>query len=345
MQNLVLGGVIVFSMMSTAVSAAPILQPGGSVVSADHLWLAKNDKAGEKRLKNAKEKGGKEKGKGKADRGKPDHATGKPAKGPGKKSGNGGDAPGQSASDAPGRSGKSKADKPAKASDRRAFSDSADHEAMRRLVDVVAPDGRDMARVLGATGLIYATPDLVVSDVAGEELITYLNCPPGLAKKDPPCVPPGLAKKGVTSDEWLSYEEDEYDELWRERRRVLLESDRPSDADLLLLRSDQIATLFDLPPAPEGQRYALIDGMPVLLDEEDYTSLLLVRDLAGLPELGDGLRIAPTAALTQEELVRLYRLPQPGPDENYAVLNGQLLRLSDAEYEILQLIRIARAFL
>ncbi len=25
------------------------------------------------------------------------------------------------------------------------------------------------------------------------------SCPPGLAKKDPPCVPPGLAKKGVTA--------------------------------------------------------------------------------------------------------------------------------------------------
>ena len=27
----------------------------------------------------------------------------------------------------------------------------------------------------------------------------FANCPPGLAKKDPPCVPPGQAKKGVTA--------------------------------------------------------------------------------------------------------------------------------------------------
>lgn len=27
----------------------------------------------------------------------------------------------------------------------------------------------------------------------------FANCPPGLAKKNPPCVPPGLAKKGVTA--------------------------------------------------------------------------------------------------------------------------------------------------
>lgn len=29
------------------------------------------------------------------------------------------------------------------------------------------------------------------------------GCPPGLAKKDPPCVPPGLAKQGVGTDDWL----------------------------------------------------------------------------------------------------------------------------------------------
>ena len=28
--------------------------------------------------------------------------------------------------------------------------------------------------------------------------VDFANCPPGLAKKNPPCVPPGLADKGVT---------------------------------------------------------------------------------------------------------------------------------------------------
>lgn len=28
------------------------------------------------------------------------------------------------------------------------------------------------------------------------------HCPPGLAKKEVPCVPPGQAKKGVTHHEW-----------------------------------------------------------------------------------------------------------------------------------------------
>ncbi len=29
------------------------------------------------------------------------------------------------------------------------------------------------------------------------------NCPPGLAKKAVPCVPPGQAKKGVRADDWV----------------------------------------------------------------------------------------------------------------------------------------------
>ena len=30
------------------------------------------------------------------------------------------------------------------------------------------------------------------------------NCPPGLAKKNPPCVPPGQARQGVTAEEWMN---------------------------------------------------------------------------------------------------------------------------------------------
>lgn len=343
MHRMILGGALAFAVSTTALGAAPVFQPEGWIAPADQVWLAKNDKSGKKWPEQAKGKGPKAKGngnagKGNAGKGKPDHAGPEPGK-----AGNG---RGQAARDnIPDKPGKAKTRGPASANGHRAFTDTDRDDAMRRIVDVAAPDGRDMVRVLGTAGLVLATPSLVLSDVPDNELITYLNCPPGLAKKDPPCVPPGLAKNGVSADEWLAYDEEDYDEIWRERRRVLLDTERRPDADLFLLRSDQIATLFDLPAPPEGRRYALIDGMPVLLDEEDYTSLLLLKELARVTELDDGLRIAPTAALTQQELVRLYRLPAPGPDENYAVLNGQILRLNDAEYGILQLIRIARAFL
>lgn len=213
-----------------------------------------------------------------------------------------------------------------------------------RVMQVTAPDNRNLLTVLGATALTLAAPGIVTANTPVEEIITYRNCPPGLAKKNPPCVPPGLAKKGVSQDDWLAYDDDEYDRIWIERRDGYLDRDRDIDRRLLL-RSDQIATLYGLAPAPDGQFYALIDGMPVLLDQRDYDGLLLINQLAQVPSIGDSIAIAPTAALTQDELIRLYRLPQLQDGRNYAVLNGQVISLSDSEYETLQLIRIARAIL
>ena len=50
-------------------------------------------------------------------------------------------------------------------------------------------------------------------------------------------------------------------------------------------------------------------------------------------------------ALTQADLINLYRLAEPEEGYNYAVLNGQVISLRDSAYETLQLIRIARAVL
>lgn len=233
------------------------------------------------------------------------------------------------------------------AKERRPFTTAARGEAVSRIISTPAPSGRDMKRVLSATALALASPHLLVADIPEDELITYRNCPPGLAKKDPPCVPPGLANKGVTYDEWASYDQEEYDTIWVERRDDWISSEAGVDPDpeLLLLQSDQIATLYDLDPAPEGKRYGLIDGMPVLLDQKDYDALLLVNQMAQVPDLVPGTPITPTAALTQDDLIDLYRLPQLGENENYAVVNGQVVRLNDTNYELLQMLRVARAVL
>lgn len=214
-----------------------------------------------------------------------------------------------------------------------------------RLLNTPAPEGRDMAVILGAAALALAAPELNAAALPEDELITYRNCPPGLAKKDPPCVPPGLAKQGVTYEQWASYSDDELDTLLRERREPYLEADPLTERELLLLESNQIAQLYNLDAAPDGHRYALIDGQPVLLSNEDHTALLRINELARVPTIGSGINVAPTAALTQADLINLYRLAEPEEGYNYAVLNGQVISLQDSAYETLQLIRIARAVL
>lgn len=364
MKTFCIGGALALALASTSLSAAPIHAPGGGTAAgasgAAHIWLAKgnngkgngNGGGNKKLLKKGQGHGGKGKpgggneqasnGNGKGN-GQPaegnDHAgngKGKPEQAGGAKPKANGNAAKQ-ASSGNGNNGK----------ERRRISGAERDEIVKRIVSTPAPAGRDMARVLTATGLALATPQLVYSDTPEDELIRYSNCPPGLAKKDPPCVPPGLARDGVTYDEWLSYDRERYDDIWVERRDDWLGYDREidPDPDRLLLRSDQIAELFDLDPAPQGQRYALIDGLPVLLDDDDYRSLMLVNQMARATDLMDGTRIAPTAALTQNELIDLYRLPQLGADQNYAVLNGELVQLNDEEYELLQMLRIARAVL
>ena len=92
------------------------------------------------------------------------------------------------------------------------------------------------------------------------------GCPPGLAKKFPPCVPPGLAKKGVTANQWLN----------RDRTGEVVYRD-----DLIFLDD---YWLYDLVPLPDGQRYAVIDGRIVVIDSETYQILRLIRIFSALVE-------------------------------------------------------------
>ncbi|MEQ9241832.1 hypothetical protein [Roseovarius indicus] len=366
MKTLLIGGAMALALTSTSLSATPIHAPGGMAAvgtPADgQVWLAKSNKgkgkgngnaAGNKKKANqAKGNAGNAKagkGKGNAKAGKGNERAGNAGNGNGNaknqqaaKQKQKPKANGNGVTRAANGNGNANA-----AKGRQALAPAERETVVSRILSTPAPDGRDMTRVLAATGLALATPQLAIADIPETELITYSNCPPGLAKKNPPCVPPGLAKNGVTYDEWASYDQDRYDSIWVDRRDAWLGSgfDVDPNPDLLLLQSDQVATLFDLAPAPRGQRYALIDGMPVLLDDDDYRSLLLVNQMARVPDLPAGMPIAPTAALTQSDLINLYRLPQPGADQSYAVLNGQIVQLDNSDYELLQMLRIARAVL
>ena len=322
-----------------APAAASSLQIGQSDLGPETLWLAKDDK-GKKDKKPKKDKKAK-KEKKHSDKGKKD----KPKKEKKAKH----DKPEKAKKDKPEKADKVrvKLDKP-KAADLEKRVERFVNErdtTVERLMKTPAPEGRDMVKILAATALALAAPNLNIAEASEDEVVTYRNCPPGLAKKDPPCVPPGLAKKGVTYEQWASYSDEELDELLVERRTRYVEAEPLTERELLLLSSEQIAQLYSLAPAPEGQRYALIDGQPVLLSTEDYTALLRINELASIPVIGNEVTVAPTAALTVAELMRLYRLPEPAEGYNYAVLNGQVVTLRDDAYETLQLIRVARAVL
>ena len=222
--------------------------------------------------------------------------------------------------------------------------------ASQRLMAIAAPQNRDMTTLLPALPLALLGGTVIFQDIGDDRLLTYRNCPPGLAKKDPPCVPPGLAKKGVTYDQWVSYDDNDLERIHQDRRDIYLRSEGiqvpeidQSDESGFLLSSDQVARLYNLSPAPNGQRYALIDGMPVLLETKNYSALGRINDMARVPVLDNSVQIAPTAALTQAELMQAYRLPQLDTDHSYSVVNGEVLVLENDAFEILQLIRIARA--
>lgn len=92
------------------------------------------------------------------------------------------------------------------------------------------------------------------SAVRADRSIVVANCPPGLAKKNPPCVPPGQAAKGQV--------------------RVL------SVGDILDLGAIHIVRdpgRYGLGVPPSGNRYAIVDGRLVRVNSETGRLLSIIR--------------------------------------------------------------------
>ena len=94
------------------------------------------------------------------------------------------------------------------------------------------------------------------------------GCPPGLAWRSPACVPPGLARHGVSTEDWIGpittdYREGDY---------------LPLDGFIPITDLDR----YGLPILPDGQQYAVIDNTLVRLDSESYQILQLIRALAAV---------------------------------------------------------------
>ncbi|MCV2864244.1 RcnB family protein [Defluviimonas sp. WL0075] len=81
------------------------------------------------------------------------------------------------------------------------------------------------------------------------------NCPPGLAKKNPACVPPGLAKKS-----------------WHR-------GDYVGDYDYHRIRYPD---RYGLPPLGPGQRYLIVDGNILVVNEDTYTIVTVLRAVSAI---------------------------------------------------------------
>ena len=100
--------------------------------------------------------------------------------------------------------------------------------------------------------LLTATPSLADGTGAARA-----HCPPGLAKKNPPCVPPGQARQGVSTQEWLA------------RHRI---GDIAEDPRIL-------TDIDDLPRLISGEVYAILDDALIRMDPETREILELIRIL------------------------------------------------------------------
>jgi hypothetical protein len=87
-------------------------------------------------------------------------------------------------------------------------------------------------------------------------------CPPGLAKKSPACVPPGQAKK---------HDDDDRDHL---RRGVVIR-----DYDYHLIRYPD---RYGLDPLRAGERYYVVNGQILRVDQDTYEVLDVIRAVSAL---------------------------------------------------------------
>jgi len=87
-------------------------------------------------------------------------------------------------------------------------------------------------------------------------------CPPGLAKKSPACVPPGQAKK---------HRHDTHDYVRR--------GDRIDDYDYHLIRYPD---RYGLGPLRPGERYYVVNGQILRVNEETYEVLDVIRAISAL---------------------------------------------------------------
>lgn len=113
------------------------------------------------------------------------------------------------------------------------------------------------------------------------------HCPPGLAKKNPPCVPPGLAKKGGTGferghdDDHYRHRDDDHDTFERFTRivdrhgRVIAVGDIVDDGydSYVVMRDPE---RYGLPPLRRDELYLRVGDAALQLDRDTRRVLTIL---------------------------------------------------------------------
>jgi len=105
---------------------------------------------------------------------------------------------------------------------------------------------------------LAASLGLAVALAAGPALASPKGCPPGLAKKAVPCVPPGQAKKAYTYPG---------------------RGDYVTNYDYHLIRYPD---RYGLDPLRPGERYYVVNGQILRVDQDTYEVLDVIRAVAAL---------------------------------------------------------------
>jgi Ni/Co efflux regulator RcnB len=131
------------------------------------------------------------------------------------------------------------------------------------------------------------------------------HCPPGLAKKEPACVPPGQAKKGVTAEEWQGRNDDV----------ASRDDDNDDDGYDVGDRLDRDRWLV----LEEGDRVT-IDGREYVVVDTDNGTILRAQD-------------------------DWYRLPDPTEGTDWVRVGEEVFRVDPETREIIELIELSRLIL
>ena len=174
-----------------------------------------------------------------------------------------------------------------------------------------------------------------------------LNCPPGLAKREPACVPPGLARQGVTTQQYLNMSDEAWEQATAENPDLLRGNEETEVAEQTFLgplTAEEIAELFGINVPDEGRTYGVIDGQVVELGTEDKLIFDQVKLLSQPIQPGNGIGVVPDVGLTEEQLISVYDLPPAPAGYTYSVIDGQIYAVPEATYGLLEVIKLAAAF-